>query len=154
MTGSPDRGASVHVRRARIEEIRPLAEAYRDESSRDTAPSEPPQPAGGIFWIAEEPDGGEPLGYAGGTLRPGGLTIGPVYVRPASRRRRIGVQLLGEVQRWAARTRIPVVEVSVAVENDEGRAFLEACGYMPRRILFSPTPEARPDAPAVVADTR
>ncbi|MBW3578095.1 MAG: GNAT family N-acetyltransferase [Actinobacteria bacterium] len=144
----------MQVRRARIEEIRPLAEAYRDESSQNTAPSDPPQPAGGIFWIAEEADGGEPLGYAGGTLRPGGLTIGPVYVRPAARRRGIGVQLLREVQRWAARTRIPVVEVSVAVDNDEGRAFLEARGYVPRRILFSPTPEARPDAPGAGADTR
>lgn len=139
--------SDVAVRRARIEEIRGLAAEYRSESStgsRDGRPWDPPVPQGGIFWIAEDADGSEPLGYAAGRLRPEGLTIGPVYVRPDARRGGVGEALLTAIQRWAADTRVPVVEVSVAVDNDSGRAFLESAGYVPRRILFSLTPEQRP----------
>lgn len=143
---SPD--ADVQVRRARIEEIRPLAEEYRRESSgqsRDGRPWDPPIPQGGIFWVAEDrtSDDRQALGYAAGTLRPDGMTIGPVYVRPSGRREGVGFALLRAIQRWAEDTRVPVVEVSVATDNDSGRAFLEASGYVARRILFSLTPENR-----------
>jgi GNAT superfamily N-acetyltransferase len=139
-------GGGVTVRRARIEEIRDLAMEYRSESSMDSrggGPWDPPVPQGGIFWIAEDPEGSEPLGYAAGRLRPEGLTIGPVYVRPSARRRGVGEDLLSAIQNWAMDTRVPVVEVSVAVDNGSGRAFLESSGYVPRRILFSLTPEQR-----------
>lgn len=136
----------VRVRRARIEEIRNLAAEYRSEASkesRDGRPWDPPVPQGGIFWIAEDDDG--PLGYAAGRLRPEGMQIGPVFVRESARRRGVGDYLLASIQNWAGDTRVPVVEVSVAVENEEGRAFLESSGYVPRRILFSLTPSERQD---------
>lgn len=139
-------GDGVRVRRARIEEIRALAQEYRDDSSAtssDGRPWDAPIPQGGIFWLAEDDDGA--LGYAAGRLRPEGLTIGPVFVRPHARRQGVGEQLLTAIQRWAEGTRVPVVEVSVAVDNDRGRAFLETSGYVPRRILFSLTPQARVD---------
>lgn len=137
----------VRVRRARIEEIRPLADQYRSESSgesRDGRPWDPPIPQGGIFWIAESTtDDRRPLGYAAGTLRPDGMTIGPVFVRPSARREGVGFALLRAIQRWAEDTRVPVVEVSVATDNEAGRDFLESSGYVSRRILFSLTPEGR-----------
>lgn len=137
----------VQVRRARIEEIRELADEYRSESSgesRDGRPWDPPIPQGGIFWLAESTsDERERLGYAAGTLRPDGMTIGPVFVRPSERREGVGFALLRAIQRWAEDTRVPVVEVSVATDNEAGRAFLESSGYVPRRILFSLTPERR-----------
>lgn len=140
---------TVHVRRARIEEIRELAGEYAQESSglsRNGAPFDAPVPPGGIFWVAEDEDAA--LGYAAGSLRrDGGMTIGPVFVRPEHRRRGVGLVLLRAIQGWAVDTRVPVVEVSVASDNIEGIAFLGSSGYVPRRILFSLTPEreGRPD---------
>ena len=133
--------SEVRTRRARIEEIRPLAQRYADESAGVSASGEPfdaPIPQGGIFWIAEAD--GEPLGYAAGTLRPSGCVIGPVYTLPDARRRGVGEALLLAVQGWASGTRVPVVEISVAHDNTEGIAFLEALGYQPRRVLMTLTP--------------
>jgi GNAT superfamily N-acetyltransferase len=133
--------SSIEVRRARIEEIRPLAGEYkREQESAFGAPSDPPLPQGGIFWLATDPDDGTPLGYAAGTLRASGCTIGPVFTRPRARRRGVGEALLTTIQRWAMDTRVPVVEISVAADNDAGRAFLESLGYEPRRVLMSLTP--------------
>ncbi|MTV26917.1 GNAT family N-acetyltransferase [Nitriliruptoraceae bacterium ZYF776] len=130
----------VTVRRARIEEIRPLAAEYRHE--QDTlygSPSDVPMPQGGIYWLAIDHDG-TPLGYAAGTMRPIGCQIGPVFTREAARRRGVGEALLTAIQRWAGDTRVPVVEISVAATNEAGRAFLESLGYEPRRVLMSLTP--------------
>ena len=133
--------SEIRTRRARIEEIRPLAQRYADESARVSGSGEPfdaPIPQGGIFWIAEEDD--RPLGYAAGTLRPSGCVIGPVYTIPDARRRGVGEALLLAVQGWASGTRVPVVEISVAHDNTEGITFLEALGYQPRRVLMTLTP--------------
>lgn len=138
--------SDVRVRRARIEEIRPLADEYDAEASRtsDTGrPWDAPLPQGGIFWIAEDADSGDPIGYAAGTLRPSGCTVGPVFTRPDARRRGVGDALIGAIQSWAQDTRVPVVEISVAADNREGQAFLEALGYVPRRVMMSLHPEAR-----------
>lgn len=143
------------IRRARIEEVRTLASEYRDEVSRRASPGdqwEPPLPQGGIFWIAEDEENRDPLGYAGGRLSPEGLTIGPVFVRSSTRRSGIGEALLTAIQRWAEGTRVPVVEVSVSIDNEAGRAFLESAGYVPRRVLFSLTPERRDDPIRVEGD--
>jgi GNAT superfamily N-acetyltransferase len=136
----------IEVRRARIEEIRPLAAEYkREQESSDGASADPPLPQGGIFWLATDPDDGTPLGYAAGTLRAAGCTIGPVFTRGAARRRGVGDALLTAIQGWAIDTRVPVVEISVAADNESGRAFLESLGYEPRRVLMSLTPTtARP----------
>jgi GNAT superfamily N-acetyltransferase len=132
----------VEVRRARIEEIRPLAAEYKvEQEARFGAPTNPPLPQGGIFWLARDRDAGVPLGYAAGTLRPSGCTIGPVFTRAHARRRGVGDALLTTIQRWAEDTRVPVVEISVAVDNEAGLAFLESLGYQPRRLLMSLTPE-------------
>lgn len=131
----------VRIRRARIEEIRPLAEQYARESARlsaDGTPFDAPMPQGGIFWLAEE--GQEKLGYAAGTMRPTGCVVGPVYTVPAARRQGVGEALLLAVQGWARGTRVPVVEISVAHDNTAGIAFLESLGYRPRRILMTLTP--------------
>lgn len=138
----------VTVRRARIEEIRDLATEYRAESSgrsRDGEPWDPPVPQGGIFWLATDKGTKDALGYAAGRLRPDGTTIGPIFVRPAARRRGVGFALIEAIQRWAEDTRVPVVEISVAADNDEGRAFLESLGYEPRRVLMSLTPTTARD---------
>lgn len=134
----------IEVRRARIEEIRPLAGEYRREqaSLRDEAP-DPPLPQGGIFWLATDAEG-TPLGYAAGTLRPTGCTIGPVFTRRSARRGGVGHALLGAIQAWAQDTRVPVVEISVAVSNVDGQRFLESLGYEPRRVLMSLTPTDQP----------
>jgi len=143
--------ADITVRRARIEEIRPLAVEYRTEQDSDPeALPDPPLPQGGIFWLATDEDG-TPLGYAAGTLRPAGCTIGPVFARPGARRRGAGEALINAIQSWAEDTRVPVVEISVAADNHRGQRFLEALGYQPRRILMSITPStgrAGTDTPA------
>ena len=138
----------VEVRRARIEEIRPLAVEYRAEQDADPeALPDPPLPQGGIFWLATDAADGTPLGYAAGTLRPAGCTIGPVFARPGARRRGAGEAMIRAIQEWAEDTRVPVVEISVAADNEVGRAFLESLGYRPRRILMSLTPtNGRPPA--------
>jgi GNAT superfamily N-acetyltransferase len=135
--------AEVRVQRARIEEIRELAEEYRAEqvaAADDGRPSDVPLPQGGIFWLARDADGAT-LGYAAGTMRPIGCQIGPVFTRAAARRRGVGEALLTAIQRWALDTRVPVVEISVAADNPDGQAFLESLGYVPRRVLMSLTPE-------------
>jgi GNAT superfamily N-acetyltransferase len=131
----------IRIRRARIEEIRPLAQEYRDQQEREPeALPDPALPQGGIFWLAVDDDGA-PLGYAAGTLRPSGCTIGPVFARERARRRGVGEALITAIQDWARDTRVPVVEISVASDNEAGRAFLEALGYRPRRVLMSLEPE-------------
>jgi GNAT superfamily N-acetyltransferase len=138
-----DRPGEVRVQRARIEEIRELAEEYRAEQvagASDGHPSDVPLPHGGIFWIARDGDG-EALGYAAGTMRPIGCQVGPVFTRSAARRRGVGEALLTAIQGWAQDTRVPVVEISVAADNPDGQAFLESLGYVPRRVLMSLTPE-------------
>ncbi len=139
-------GVQVAVRRARIEEIRPLAVEYRAAQEHDPeALPDPPLPQGGIFWLATDERDGTPLGYAAGTLRPAGCTIGPVFTREPARRHGAGEALVEAIQRWAEDTRVPVVEISVAADNDGGRRFLEALGYEPRRILMSLTPSGSRD---------
>jgi GNAT superfamily N-acetyltransferase len=135
----------IQVQRARIEEIRGPADRYRDESSRRSAdgrPWDPPIPQGGIFWKAVEDD--EVVGYAAGTLRPAGMTVGPIFAVPEARRRGVGAALLHAIQAWASSTRVPVVEISVAADNPEGRAFLEELGYRPRRVLMTLRPTTGP----------
>lgn len=135
----------IQVQRARIEEIRGMADRYRDESSQRSAdgrPWDPPIPQGGIFWKAVDPDDEQVVGYAAGTLRPAGMTVGPIFATPEARRRGVGGQLLAAIQTWADSTRVPVVEISVAADNPGGQAFLERLGYRPRRILMTLRPGA------------
>ena len=137
----PQAPTDVEVRRARIEEIRPLALEYREEQeSLFGAPGNPPLPQGGIFWLAVDTGDDRPLGYAAGTLRPTGCTVGPIFTRADARRRGVGEALLLGIQQWAMQTRVPVVEISVAADNEAGQRFLEALGYIPRRVLMSLTP--------------
>ena len=140
--GTPDAtNGPVQVRRARIEEIRPLAVEYkREQDTVAGAPTDPPLPQGGIFWVATDERSGEAVGYAAGTLRPSGCTIGPVFTRPHARRRGVGECLVTAIQSWAQDTRVPVLEISVANDNHAGRVFLESLGYEPRRVLMSLTP--------------
>jgi GNAT superfamily N-acetyltransferase len=133
---------SVEVRRARIEEVRPLAQEYRGEQEAVFgSPTDAPLPHGGIFWLATDPGDGRLLGYAAGTMRPTGCTIGPVFTRHDARRRGVGEALLTTIQQWAVDTRVPVVEISVHARNEGGQAFLESLGYRPRRVLMTLTPE-------------
>lgn len=134
---------TIQVQRARIEEIRDLADRYRSESSSRSAdgrPWDPPIPQGGIFWKAMDDASGDTVGYAAGTLRPAGMTVGPVFAVPEARRQGVGAALINAIQTWAASTRVPVVEISVAADNPEGRAFLQQLGYRPRRVLMSLVP--------------
>ncbi len=134
--------SAIAVQRARIEEIREMSEEYRDEASNassDGLPWDAPIPQGGIFWVARDQDGND-VGYAAGTMRPTGCTVGPVYVRDSARRLGVGRHLLVSIQEWAGATRVPVVEITVAADNPLGQQFLEALGYQPRRILMSLQP--------------
>lgn len=137
----------IQVQRARIEEVRQLADRYRSESSSRSAdgrPWDPPIPQGGIFWKAVD-DTGVTVGYAAGTLRPAGMTVGPIFAVPEARRQGVGDALLRAIQTWASSTRVPVVEISVAADNPDGQAFLEQLGYRPRRILMTLVPGAGTD---------
>lgn len=128
----------MQVRRARLEEIRPLAGEYLvEQEARFGRPTSPPLPQGGVFWVAED-DGGEVLGYAAGTLRPEGCTIGPIFTRTVGRRRGTGAALLAAIERWVEDTGVPVVEIAVNADNPEGVAFLVSSGYRPGRILMVP----------------
>lgn len=131
----PDR--LVHVRRARIEEIRLLAAEYlAEQTERFGRPTSPPVPQGGVFWLAVDPTDDTVLGYAAGAMRPEGCTIGPIFTRAIGRRRGTGTALLTAIERWAADTRVPVVEVAVNADNEEGVGFLVASGYRPGRVLM------------------
>jgi GNAT superfamily N-acetyltransferase len=127
----------VDVRRARIEEVRSLAAEYlAEQEARFGRPTSPPLPQGGVFWLAEDGERGEILGYAAGTLRPEGCTIGPIFTRSVGRRRGTGAALLAAIERWAQDTRVPVIEVAVNAENEGGVAFLRSAGYRPGRMLM------------------
>jgi GNAT superfamily N-acetyltransferase len=129
--------AGIAVRRARIEEVRPMAAEYlAEQEARFGRPTSPPLPQGGVFWIALDDETSESLGYASGTLRPEGCTIGPIFTRSVGRRRGTGAALLSAIEHWAADTRVPVVEVAVNAENEGGVAFLRANGYRPGRMLM------------------
>ena len=128
----------MQVRRARLEEVRPLAGEYLAEQEELFGrPTSPPLPQGGVFWIAEDATG-EVLGYAAGTLRPEGCTIGPIFTRAVGRRRGTGAALLAAIERWVADTGVPMVEIAVNADNPGGVAFLQASGYRPGRILMVP----------------
>lgn len=128
----------IEVRRARIEEIRPLAAEYDREHRREAGtPAEAPVPPGGVFWLAVDAEDQTPLGYAAGVLRSTGCTLGPVFTRSAARRQGVGRALLTSIQHWAQDTRVPLLEVSVAATNDAGRDFLASLGYEPHRILMT-----------------
>lgn len=130
---------AVSVRRARIEEVRQLAAEYLVEQElRYGRPTSPPLPQGGVFWVAEDAADDELLGYAAGTLRPEGCTIGPIFTRDVGRRRGTGRALLSAIEDWADDTRVPVIEVAVNAENEGGVAFLRAAGYRPGRMLMVP----------------
>ena len=124
------------VARARLEEVQPLAAAYRREALAEGQIAEPPLPTGALFWIARDA-ADETIGYAAGTLRPEGLVLGPVYVRAEHRRSGAGRRLLREIEQWATGARIPLVEVSVAANNEAGVRFLEAAGFQIRRHLMA-----------------
>ena len=126
---------SAGITRARIEEIQPLALEYKREATAAGTAVEPPLPSGALFWVARTPER-QDMGYAAGTLRPEGLVLGPVYVLPDYRRSGVGLQLLSEIERWATTARIPLVEVSVAIDNEAGIRFLERAGYRSRRVLM------------------
>ena len=126
----------MQVRRARLEEVRPLAGEYLAEQEELLGrPTSPPLPQGGVFWIAEDA-AGEPLGYAAGTLRPEGCTIGPIFTRAVGRRRGTGAALLAAIEAWASDTRVPVLEVAVNASNEGGVAFLTAAGYRPGTMMM------------------
>lgn len=127
----------IDVRRARFEEVRPLAAEYlAEQEARFGAPTSPPLPQGGVFWLAEDAETAEPLGYAAGTLRPEGCTIGPIFTREVGRRRGTGAALLAAIEAWVADTRVPVMEVAVNAENAGGVAFLRAAGYRPGVMMM------------------
>jgi GNAT superfamily N-acetyltransferase len=128
----------VRVARARLEEVQPLAAAYSRDPSR-TRGFESPLPTGALFWRATD-EGGTPLGYAAGTLRPEGIMLGPVFVLPEYRREGVARALLAEIERWSESARIPLVEVSVATDNEAGVRFHESVGYRGRRLLMAREP--------------
>jgi len=129
--------SGLTVRRARIEEVRPLAAEYlTEQQERFGRPTSPPLPQGGVFWVAEDETGGEIVGYAAGTLRPEGCTIGPIFTRSSGRRRGTGAALLAAIEVWAADTRVPVLEVAVNASNEGGVAFLVAAGYRPGTMMM------------------
>ncbi len=139
----------ANVTRARIEEIQPMAQLYKRESAEAGTAVEPPMPSGALFWVARTADRKD-MGYAAGTLRPEGLVLGPVYVLPDYRRSGVGLALLHAIERWATTARIPLVEVSVAIDNQAGIRFLERAGYRSRRVLMVRDADDAPDE----ADTR
>ncbi len=131
--------SAVTVRRARLEEVRPLAAEYLAEQDEAFGrPTSPPLPQGGVFWVAEDGEGAV-VGYAAGTLRPEGCTIGPIFTRRTGRRQGVAGALLAAIETWATDTRLPLLEVAVNADNTDGVAFLAASGYRPGTVLMVPT---------------
>ena len=129
--------SEVVVRRARFEEVRPLAAEYlAEQEAAFGRPTSPPLPQGGVFWVAEDASSGEIIGYAAGTLRPEGCMIGPIFTRANGRRRGTGAALLAAIETWVADTRVPVMEVAVNAENAGGVAFLRSAGYRPGTMMM------------------
>lgn len=129
--------SGVVVRRARLEEVRALAAEYlAEQEAAFGRPTSPPLPQGGVFWVAEDASSGDIIGYAAGTLRPEGCTIGPIFTRASGRRRGTGAALLGAIETWVADTRVPVMEVAVNAENASGVAFLRSAGYRPGTMMM------------------
>lgn len=129
--------SEVVVRRARFEEVRPLAAEYlAEQEAAFGRPTSPPLPQGGVFWVAEDASSGEIVGYAAGTLRPEGCMIGPIFTRANGRRRGTGAALLSAIETWVADTRVPVMEVAVNAENAGGVAFLRSAGYRPGTMMM------------------
>lgn len=129
--------SEVVVRRARFEEVRPLAAEYlAEQEAAFGRPTSPPLPQGGVFWVAEDASSGEIVGYAAGTLRPEGCMIGPIFTRANGRRRGTGAALLAAIETWVADTRVPVMEVAVNAENAGGVAFLRSAGYRPGTMMM------------------
>lgn len=125
----------VLVDRARLEEVQPLAAAYRDDATISGA-RQSPLPAQGIYWIARDAQR-SPMGYAAGRLSPDGLLLGPIYVLPQHRRAGVARRLLHAIDEWASGTRLALVEVAVAADNDAGVRFLESAGYRTRQLLMA-----------------
>ena len=129
--------SGVVVRRARFEEVRPLAAEYlAEQEAAFGRPTSPPLPQGGVFWVAEDAASGEIIGYAAGTLRPEGCTIGPIFTRANGRRRGTGAALLSAIETWVADTRVPLMEVAVNAANEGGVAFLRSAGYRPGTMMM------------------
>jgi GNAT superfamily N-acetyltransferase len=129
--------SDVTVRRARFEEVRPMAAEYlAEQEAAFGRPTSPPLPQGGVFWIAEDPESGEAIGYAAGTLRPEGCMIGPIFTRADGRRRGTGAALLSAIETWVSDTRVPLMEVAVNAQNEGGVAFLRAAGYRPGIMMM------------------
>lgn len=129
--------SDVVVRRARFEEVRPLAAEYlAEQEAAFGRPTSPPLPQGGVFWVAEDATSGETIGYAAGTLRPEGCTIGPIFTRTNGRRRGTGAALLAAIETWVADTRVPLMEVAVNALNEGGVAFLRSAGYRPGTMMM------------------
>lgn len=114
------------------------AEYLAEQQASFGRPTSPPLPQGGVFWIAEDAESGVALGYAAGTLRPEGCTIGPIFTRTEGRRRGIGAALLSAIETWVDDTRVPVMEVAVNAQNAGGVAFLRSAGYRPGLMLMVP----------------
>ncbi len=121
------------------------AEYLAEQEAWFGRPTSPPLPQGGVFWVAEDSGDGRMLGYAAGTLRPEGCTIGPIFTRSVGRRRGTGAALLSAIERWVADTRVPVLEVAVNAENEGGIAFLRAAGYRPGRMMMVPDGDQQGD---------
>ncbi len=121
------------------------AEYLLEQETLFGRPTSQPLPQGGVFWVAEDVATGAMLGYAAGTLRPEGCTIGPIFTRASGRRRGTGAALLAAIETWVTDTRVPVMEVAVNAENEGGVGFLRAAGYRPGRMLMV-RDETAPDA--------
>ncbi len=108
------------------------------------------QPMRGSMWVAEDPDTGEVLGYAGVEVSAlwGEMDLINIAVAPAQRRRGVGQALLKWIIRVCRREGIPLLWLRVRASNEGARRFYDRMGFTERGRFDRYYEE--PDEPAII----
>ncbi len=108
------------------------------------------QPMRGGLWVAEDPDTGGVVGYAGVEVSAlwGEMDLINIAVDPAYRRRGIGEALLKWIIRRCRREGIPLLWLRVRASNEGARQFYRRLGFEPRGKFDHYYED--PDEPAII----
>ena len=108
------------------------------------------EPMRGGLWVAEEPDTGQVVGYAGVEVSAlwGEMDLINIAVAPEHRRQHVGQALLKWIIRVCRREGIPLLWLRVRASNEGARRFYEGLGFE-QRGEFDRYYED-PDEPAII----
>ncbi len=107
-------------------------------------------PMRGGLWVAEDPQTGEVVGYAGVEVSAlwGEMDLINIAVAPAERRRHVGQTLLKWIIRVCRREGIPLLWLRVRASNEGARRFYARLGFEQRGEFTHYYEE--PDEPAII----